>query len=444
MRRRRYLPLALGAFALAGSSVSAQSTTSPRPWGRVSFFVNTSAAQADGAQQGSSFTDATTSVTYQFPDVDGSGAEYGVDLRYSVYSGAERPARVSIYEGYIGGRFANGAMRVRAGNLWLTDLGALGSVAGGLFEWRQPREKPSDGRIRAGVFGGLEPDLFRAGYAPNVTKFGGYVAYDADHGQRSVAGLVTVRNASLTERTVLTFSNFLPIRQKVFVYQAAEVDVRPPAGQAQAGVTYFFANVRWTATSRLDLQGTYNRGRSIDVRGLSEDVLNGRPILQRNVNGLLYESIGGRATVTVATGVRVYGGYSSDKTDRDAARTGRLLVGGYAGNLARSGIDLTASDSIIDRPDGSSYQSRYVAAGHQFGRRFYLSGDYSTSLSVVRFTRADGVTVEFQPHTRRYSATGTWNVNRTISLLVTGERARDDTVSERRLLCGITFRIPNR
>jgi hypothetical protein len=65
-------------------------------------------------------------------------------------------------------------------------------------------------------------------------------------------------------------------------------------------------------------------------------------------------------------------------------------------------------------------------------------------LSVVRFTRADGVTVEFQPHTRRYSATGTWNVNRTISLLVTGERARDDTVSERRLLSGITFRIPNR
>ena len=111
-----------------------------------------------------------------------------------------------------------------------------------------------------------------------------------------------VRHGSLTERSVVTDANFLPIGRKLFVYQAAEFDLQPPAGTAKQGLTYFYSNTRVNPANRVELQGNYNRGRSIDARSLGSDVINGRPITQSAVDGLLYESIGGRVTVEPSPG----------------------------------------------------------------------------------------------------------------------------------------------
>ncbi len=177
-----------------------------------------------------------------------------------------------------------------------------------------------------------------------------------------------MRDASLTERSVLTTTNFIPIGRKVFVYQAAEYDVQAPAGQGRKGLSYFFGNARITPNDRVEFQASYNRGRSVDARSLSEDVLAGRAVTQQSIEGLLYESIGGRATVEVVHRVRVYAGYSRDKNNRDAEATGRTLVGAYASNVAHSGFDVTASDNLMERPQGQSYHSRYVSVGRQLGR----------------------------------------------------------------------------
>ena len=185
--------------------------------------------------------------------------------------------------------------------------------------------------------------------------------------------------------------------------------------------------------NRVELQGTYSRGHSIDARSLGSDVINGRPIAQSAVDGLLYESIGGRVTVEPISRVHIYGGYSRDKNNRDTAPTGRTLIGGYASNVAKSGIDISASDSLMNRPTGS-YHSRYVSAGRQIGRTVYVSGDYSTSLSVVRFSRSDGITIETRPHTTRFSGTTTVIVGRSVSVLATVEHTRDDQVREFRIL----------
>jgi hypothetical protein len=425
----------LGA-ALAPAPALAQSN--PKPWGRVSFFTNTSQTLVeDGSAR--DFNELTSAFTWQFPDLEDAGFEYGLDLRHSAYTVEGRPDRVSVYEAYVGGRFADGVLKARLGHVWLNELGSLGSIAGAILEARQPRLLPSQGRVRGGIFAGLEPEILDTGYAKDVLKGGAYVAYDADRGRRHVLGVVMVKNASLLERSVVTLTNFLPLK-RLFVYQAAEYDVRRPAGEGRPGLAYFFTNARYTPWSRLDIQGTYNRGRSIDVRTLSDDVLNGRPLTQTAVNGFLYESLGGRVTVEVIRRVRIYGGYAVDRNDRDAKATGRTLVGGYASNVAGSGFDLAASDSLIERPTGS-YHSRYASIGRQIGRHVYATLDYSTSLSVVRYSRSDGITVELRPFTERYSATTSINLGRLIALLATLERTVDDETREFRLLSGITYRF---
>jgi hypothetical protein len=406
----------------------------------VSFFTNTSTMQAEGGIR-SGFSEFTTSASYQTPDLDTDGLEYGIDVRQSSYAAAQRPQRLSIYQGYVGRRFGGGTMEARGGHLSVNDLGSLGLIAGGLFEIRRSPQTPSGiGRWRVGVFGGLEPNIYGTGYAPNVKKYGAYVALDGERSRRHVVGYVAVRDASLTERSVLTTTNYLPIGKTFFLYQAAEYDLSPPAGQAQGGLNYFFANARFSPTARLALQGTYSRGRSIDTRGLSEDVLNGRPFTQAQVEGLLYQSIGGRATIEVVRRVRVYVGYSQDKNNREDTTTGRTIVGGYAANIMDSGFDVSVTDSLIDRPTGG-YHSRYFSLGRQFGRNVYVSVDYTNSLSILRFSRSDGIIVELRPLTHRFSGTSVINISRVLSLLTTVDRTIDDQVTELRLMSGITYRF---
>jgi hypothetical protein len=429
----------LGLLA-ARPAVAQPAAAAARAFGRVSFFTNAASTRVEDLPR-RSFGEFTTSVTYRSAEQAEDGVEFAVDFRHSGYSAAVRPQRISIYEGFVGARLSGGRVVARAGQLWLSDLGALGSVAGGSLEVRQGRDSSTPlGRLRFGAFGGLEPRVYEARYVPGVRKFGGYLAVDGDRGRRHVVGLVDVRHASLTERSVVTTANFLPVGRKFFLYQAAEYDVRAPSGQGRAGLAYLFANVRVSPTNRVDLQGTYNRGRSVDTRGLADDILSGRPLKPSTIEGLLYESVGGRATVEVVRRVRVYAGYSRDKTNRDAAPTGRTTIGGFAANVFGSGFDVTGSDALLDGTT-RRYHSRYVSVGRQVRRSIYLSGDYSTSLSVIHFSRSDGLIIEMKPKTRRMSGNAVWNLGRSISILAMLDRTVDDQARELRVLSGITYRL---
>lgn len=411
----------------------------PRPTGRVSVFVDSWSSVPDEGI-GRSFQNIITTATYRAPETESDGIDFGIDIRHSGLTGT-RPERFSLYEGFAGARAADGHLRVRGGHLWLADLGALGSIAGGHVEVRQKDDAQKGiGRLRIGAFGGLEPKVLDTGYYSGVKKFGVYGALDGEAGRRHSVGYVQVRDLTITERSVLTTMNFVPVGRKFFLYQAAEYDLARPAGEGTAGLNYFYTNARVNPTSRVELQGTYNRGRSIDTRGLADDVLNGRPISQSTALGLAYESRGGRITVEPAGRVRVYAGFWQDKSSRDATPAQRTMIGGYAPNVGGSGLDITASDTRTTRSSGS-YHSSYVSVGRQIGRRVYATGDYTTSLSVLRFSRSDGIIVEDRPSTRRISGTGSINVGSATSLQITVDRTWDTDVRELRILSGLSYRF---
>jgi len=440
-RRAVVSTAALAALAVLAWATPVRAQTSSRPYGRISFYTTSSRYDVQGLPAPTTMGEFITTVTFRSPDDNADGLDYGLDLRHAGYTAEGRSPRVSIYDGWIGGRFGDGSVRARVGQMWLNDLGALGSVAGGLVELRRPSSPEGGTGLRMGVFGGLEPRVYEFGYAPNVRKLGGYVAYDATGARRHVVGYVNVRNQSLTERSVLTFTNYVPVRGRFFLYQAAEYDLTGPGGMGNGGLTYFFANARVTATSRVELQGIYNRGRSIDTRGIVEAQLSGRPVTTSSIDGLLYQSAGGRVYVEVLRGVRLQAGYSRDKTNRDDTASNRVNLGVNITNLAGTGFDVTATDSIINRPSGR-YDSIYVSVGHDAGRRVYLSGDFSSALSVVRATgQVDPIRVDVRPRLNRYSGSAVVTVGRTTSLLVTVERTSDQTLSELRVLAGISYRL---
>ncbi|MEZ5420881.1 MAG: hypothetical protein R2708_26560 [Vicinamibacterales bacterium] len=414
---------------------------SVRPNGRVSVYVTGArTSQTDGPDYG--YGDVMTAVNYELSDRETDGVEHGLDMRHAAYTVDGRAPRVSIYTGYVGSRLAGGALKVRAGHLWLDDLAGLGAVAGAQVEGRSASVIPTEGlgRWRAGVFGGLEPNVYTLGYGESVRKMGAYGVLEGAKGRRHVAGYVNIHNGSLTERSVLTVSNFIPAGP-VYVYQAAEYDLSPIAGgRGHDGLTYFFSNARVNVSRRLELLGTVSRGRSVDTRGLSDDIQAGRAVSQQSLDGLRYESVGGRATVEVMPRVRVHAGYSRDKNNRDDESTGRWQLGAFGGNIFDSGLDVTLSDNRTARPDGS-YHSTYASVGRELGRRIYATAEYSTALSQVRFVRGDGIVIDSRPETRRLGVNGSILLWRSTSLLLSAERTTGNDYRELRVMAGITVRM---
>jgi hypothetical protein len=435
--KRRVFVITLVVTALAASPLLAQN----RPaWARVSIYGNTASTTTDEGLQ-NTFNELIANVTFESATGDAATYEYRADIRLAGYPGAlGRPRRVSIYDAYAGVRLFDGSVSVRGGQMWLNDLGGLGSIGGGAVEWRQ-HPNANGSRWRAMLFGGLEPKIMQAGYVSSVLKVGGLAAYDGAGMRRHVVGFVHVRDQGMTERSVVSFTNYLPLDKRLFVYQAAEWDVAGPGVSGAGSLTYFFANGRYLATDKIEVQGTFPRGRSIDSRSIIRDQLDGRPVDPKALDGMKYESVTGRVTVTILPHLRVFGGYGQDRNNRDDAVAGRVTFGAYASNVFKTGIDATISDSRIDRGASGSYDSWYASIGRSVGGRLYLTGDYSSSLSVFHFTSLNGFLIETRPLTRRFAISGVVNAMRGASLLITAERVLDSNATQTRLLSGITYRF---
>jgi hypothetical protein len=195
-----------------------------------------------------------------------------------------------------------------------------------------------------------------------------------------------------------------------------------------------------SATDRIELQGVYHRGRSIDTRTITLDQLNGRPVSARALEGWLFESAEGRVTVTLFKSFRVFGGYAQDRNNSDDAATDRFSFGFFTSNLLRTGLDVHVSDYRIDRPT-SSCDAWDVSVGRNVTPRVYLTFDYSNSLAVLQVTSLGGFQVEQRTRTTRYAITGLVNLNRWFSLLLSGERLRDGSLIQIRWLSGLTYRF---
>jgi hypothetical protein len=425
---------------LAAATAGGQTTDLSRPaWGRVSFFGNAATTSASGSS--SSLNELIGTATFESPSGGDVHYEYRVDVRFAGYpTSANRARRISIYDAYAGARFRRGTLGVRGGQMWLNELGGLGAVGGALVELRQP-PRTSRGTWRAVVFGGLEPRVLDAGYEGDILKGGGFVAFDGAGMRRHVVGFVTTRNSGRTERSVVVVNNILPVGRRLFVYQAAEYDVKSAGIQSPGSLTYLFATARYTATRFLEVQLNYHRGRSIDSRTILRDQLDGRTVDPRQLDGLRFESAGGRVTVTVTSGLRVYGGYARDRNNHDEAASARTTYGFFAANLFRTGVDVSGSNSRMQRPGGNSYDSWYVSLGRSITRHMYLSADYGSSLSVIRFVSSSGFVIESRPHTRRLAVSGNLNVTHAASLLTTAERVTDGSYTQTRFMSGVSYRF---
>ncbi len=426
---------------LAVLTASAPSAAATKAWyGRVSLFGQAAVSQYDGGQS-VFFSDTIMTFTFRSRETVQDGIEYGVDLRGAAYpSSEERDPRLSVYDGFAGAWFGQGHFHIRLGQMWLNELGSLGSIGGGQLEYRSDAIS-TFGRLRFGLFGGLEPKILQPGYVNGVSKYGIYLAVDGDGARRHVLSYITLRDSGLTERSVFLLTNYLPIGRKFYLYQAAEYDLLGPDGRGNGHLTYVFVNARYSPIQALELQATYHHGLSFDTRAIADDRLNGRPLDQRALEGYMFESVGGRLTVNVLSGLRIYGGYSQDRNNFGDGRTDRYSFGLYGTNLFKTGLELNLSDWKMRSASGSTYDSWYASLGKNFGRTVYVEGFYSSSVSVFRLTESGGYRIDSYPQTNRFGFSSIVNLFRTATFQLTAERTTGNAYKEFRFLGGISYRF---
>jgi hypothetical protein len=286
----------------------------------------------------------------------------------------------------------------------------------------------------------MEPKIMEAGYVSGVQKFGGYLTLEGPAARRHVLAYVNLRNQSLTERSVLVFSNYIPIKKQFYLYQSMEYDLQGPAGQGGGKLTYIFANARFTPVQIVELQGIFHHGRSIDARTITEEVRNGRPVSESELEGFLYESIGGRLTLRLTPGIQTFIGYAQDKTNEQDEKRDRFTLGIFGYDLFRSGFDVRVTNSRYSQAGQSAYNSWYVSLGKTFSRNLYLEGFYSSSVSVLRIFGSQ-VQVETRPHTQLTGLSSVFFLTRRVSLLLTLERTSGDLPGETRAMTGLSYRF---
>lgn len=394
----------------------------------------------DGSGPGQSFSDGWAYFALHSPAADAGGLEYGLDTRGSSYGrSGERDTHFQLYEGYVGARIGSGFIGGRLGQMWINELGALGSVGGVLLEAR-PKKKTKLGRARFGLFGGLEPKWIEAGYTRDVRKGGAYVILEGEGNRRHTLGYVLMRTGGLTERSVIVFNNFVPVGQKFFLSVSR---VRPVGARRQRKrrAQLLLRDGEVCAVAACGIPG------DASPRPLSR-LADHHPGHDQRATGLGGCPGGVRLRVDGSTCQRggsgprrrVWGGYSREKNNRDDSATNRLSAGLSVFNLAESGVDVTLSGYYYQRPSGP-YNSWYVSIGRNLSRKIYLSADFSTALSVVRFLPSTGIAVETRPQSRRFTLNSNIFLDRHFSIILTGEYLKDDYTKELRGLLGLTYRF---
>jgi hypothetical protein len=435
-RRALIALLALAAIAVA-STAGAQAFPSS---GAFSLFADWSNRTLKETDQESDFSEIIALFSWYSDGGSDSMFEFGIDTRIATFPSSEnRDERVSLYDAWVGLRGRNDRWNLKLGQMWVRDLGGIGAVAGVFGEYRLPGQS-SFGRWRFGLFGGLEPEIMDADWVDGVRKGGIYAAVEGDRGRRHILGWVLIKNEDLTERSVVVFNNFIPVRRTFHFFQALEYDTQGPGGEGDSDLTYFFTNMRYTPVRIVDIQLIYHRGRSINARTITQDILDGRPIDPERLDGLLYESGRLRVSVRPWRAMRLWAGYGRERSNDGDDWNPRTELGVSFTNIGDIGFDITASNNRTDRGD-DSYDMVYASLGKTFGRKVYLSLDYFSSVSTFTYDSETGGTVTVSPESDRYSLSGNISLNRTFSLLLIGEWMDHDDFEESRALAGLTIRF---
>ena len=406
--------------------------------GRFALFTSW-AQRSYAAGADTDYTEIIANLSFSGGGQPGSIFEYVVDSRVATYPSSSRDERISLYEAYIGFHSRDRQWNVRLGQMWLHELGGLGSVGGIFAEYRQPRPT-TIGRWRVGLFAGLELATYDLEYLEDIEKGGAYVALDGDHGRQHILGYVLVRNQGLTERSVVVFSNFIPVGRSFRLYQALEYDTEGPAGVGDPELSYFMANLNYRISSVFGIQGTYHKGRSINARTITEDIIAGRPVPPEALQRLLFESGRVRLMVRPSRNISLWVGYGNDRNNDDDPTAKRFNAGFSARRILGSGADLNLSMTRTDRGE-DTYDSKWASLGYSFGPRVYVSLEYRDTLSVFHLSRGDGETIEIRPNSEMYSLNSNINLGRRFSLQLQLEYLDHSDFEEKRLLTGLMVRF---
>jgi hypothetical protein len=165
----------------------------------------------------------------------------------------EREWRNRIYEVSFSYDDANAAFNYQMGRIISNKFSGIGYIDGLLLQYKMAP------KIRAGLFGGAQPQWQYGNFQSSIQKYGGYINYltgDFNTNRfESTLALAGEYHGSTVSREFIYFQNNLYLLKTWTIFQSAEVDInrdwREEISGEKIALTNLYVSAQWNLTRRL-------------------------------------------------------------------------------------------------------------------------------------------------------------------------------------------------
>lgn len=324
------------------------------------------------------FSQLSTRLHLTLWNQPGNGWTIYFDLRNRLAMNEGGGNRLIVYDAYLAYDAPERRFFLSLGQMNLYDTAGTGQLSGIMAGFKLNRN------LSAGVYGGLETDIYNTQLSLNYQKFGIYFRY-LGHGARQFSlSYNLVRFKSSNERQFLLASTLMPVGKILILYGNMEIEMAPLVKPGDR-LSQLFFNARANLTRYADITASLSSGRGMDYHQFlleqSQD-----PSLQNSTIERFYynKSYGVRFNLKPGRNLRLHISRQESELKDQGIRNHTVGFGFSFASILKSGISLYGNYNL-NRGGSSEADTYYLSASRNFGKLAWTLS-YANFYNGVRFS----------------------------------------------------------
>ncbi len=308
-------------------------------------------------------------------------AEIDVRDRYTISHSSSN--QLIIYDAHVSYDHLDKKLFFSLGQMNLYDTAGIGQLTGAVAGYKFAKF------FSAGVYAGLEPDIYEADFDFKHNKYGAFFRYTGPGAKQFAVSFNRLTYDGQTERQFVYSNLLFPYKRLFVLYGNLEYEL-DSITKPEDRLSHLFFNARVNVTQYADITANLSSGRGLDYHRFLLEQSQNPTVQNQEIERYYYnETYGVRLTLKPLKWVRLYGARRESEAKDRGIRNHTTRFGFSLSDLLHTGIFLYGNYNI-NRGDASESDAFYVSVSRNFGR-------LNWSLSVANFYNGVRFTGDGEP-----------------------------------------------
>ena len=311
----------------------------------------------------------------------GNGWTVFFDVRNRFAAGEGVANQLLVYDARLAYDSLQSPIFFSLGMMNLYDTAGIGELAGIMAGYKFGRY------LAAGVYGGLQSDIYSGKFDSGYQKFGIFTRYAGPGARQLSLSYNLVRFESRNERQSIHAGLLLPLGRFLILFGNGEYELNGNTAAADR-LSRLFVNARANLSRYADVTASYSSGRGMDYHQFLLEQSQDPGLQNSEIERFYYnKTYGVRFSLTPLKNLRFHVSRQESELQDAGIRNHTTGFGFAAADLLGSGISLYGNYNL-NRGDASEADTYFLSASRSFGK-LSLSVSYANFFNGVRFA-ADG------------------------------------------------------